>query len=234
MREHALDGRLSSVGRLVREGALLADVGTDHAYLPLFLLRSGRIRGAVCSDINAAPLESAKQNARAAGLIDRCRFLLTDGAAELAGLGVTDVAIAGMGGELIADIIERAPFLRDTGIRLILQPMSRQAHLRRYLAASGFEIFAEEYSHSAGKFYLTLGVSFTGRVRDIDCFEAEFGEARFLEVLSDEARGYLRAKARVLQKIARGKDEGKESSGAEAALYEYAIKILGKCHGENL
>ena len=231
MRERTLDGRLSSVAMLVREGALLADVGTDHAYLPLFLLRTGRIRGAVCSDINEGPLESARQNAREAGLLDRCRFLLTDGAAELEGLGVSDVAIAGMGGELIADIIERAPFLRDENIRLILQPMSRQAHLRRYLALSGFEIFREEYSHSAGKFYLTVGARFCGVGRELDATEAELGLLCRGGEVSDAARGYLRARARALEKAVRGRGD---DASEEAMLLLHIRKILGNTDGEKL
>ena len=83
MKDFALDGRLLSVARLVRQGAVFADIGTDHAYLPLALLNERRISRAVCSDINEGPLDSAKANAKDAGLFDKMTFHLADGAAAL-------------------------------------------------------------------------------------------------------------------------------------------------------
>jgi tRNA (adenine22-N1)-methyltransferase len=77
-------------------------------------------------------------NAREAGFFEKIKFVLTDGAAALADEGLTDVAICGMGGELIAEIIDKSPFFKDAGIRLILQPMSRQGQLRSYRAKNGF------------------------------------------------------------------------------------------------
>ena len=96
-----LNARLSSVAEFVRQDAIFADIGTDHAYLPLFLLGCGRIGQAYCSDVNAGPLERARINAAEAGLSDKITFTLADGAAALAGLGITDYAICGMGGECI-------------------------------------------------------------------------------------------------------------------------------------
>ena len=89
MKALTLDGRLSSVGKFVRQGAVFADIGTDHGYLPLALLRNGIIERAILSDINEGPLSSAMENARSAGLSDRCSFHLGDGAKELSGLGIT-------------------------------------------------------------------------------------------------------------------------------------------------
>ena len=141
---------------------MFADIGTDHALLPIYLLKSGRIDRAILSDINEGPLASARENAELFGVLERVELVLADGAAALSDKGVTDVAIFGMGGELIADIIERAPFLKNKNIRLILQPMTKQEHLCRYLFESGFSITAESYTKDAGKFYRTLCVQFSG------------------------------------------------------------------------
>ena len=103
------NARLASAAELVRQNAIFADIGTDHAYLPLFLLESGRINFAYCSDINEGPLASARKNAEERGMVDKMDFILTDGATVLRDRGITDYAICGMGGELIADIIHRAP-----------------------------------------------------------------------------------------------------------------------------
>ena len=129
----AINARLLCAAEFTRQNATFADIGTDHAYLPLFLLDLGRIKYAYCCDINEGPLASARRNAEERGRLDRTEFILTDGATALAGKGISDYAICGMGGELIADIIDRAPHLKDGTVNLILQPMSRQEKLREYL-----------------------------------------------------------------------------------------------------
>ena len=82
--------RLLSAAEFVRQGAYFADIGTDHAYLPLFLLKEGKIPRAVCADINRGPLESAQKNAEAEGLSDKIKFFLADGAASLSDEGISD------------------------------------------------------------------------------------------------------------------------------------------------
>ena len=227
MKISALDGRLASAAGLVRQGARFADIGTDHAHLPLALLRDGRIESAVCSDINRGPLDSAMANAREAGFFEKIKFVLTDGAAALAGEGLTDVAICGMGGELIAEIIDNAPFLKDTGIRLILQPMSRQGKLRGYLADNGFSIIKETYSYSQGKYYVTICAEYTGNKRELSLYEKELGRSEFLDTGCAECRGYLDARLHVYEKIARGKSRGGDDACNETLLYQY-IKDLRK------
>ena len=134
MIKSALNARLLSAAEMVRQDAIFADVGTDHAYLPLFLLEEGRIKRAFCSDINKGPLDSARRTAAERGLEDKITFVLADGATALRDKNITDYAICGMGGELIAKIIEDSPHLYDTDVHLIIQPMSRQAILRKFLA----------------------------------------------------------------------------------------------------
>ncbi len=162
MKTSAPGQRLLSAVKYVRQGARFADVGTDHAYLPIYLLKEGLIESAVLSDINEGPLASARENARSSGLADRVELVLCDGAAALADKGITDMAIFGMGGELIAQIIENAPFLKTDGVRLILQPMSKQEHLCEYLLKSDFSIIGETYTKDGGKFYRTLCAEYGG------------------------------------------------------------------------
>lgn len=182
----ALNARLFSVAELVRQGAVLADIGTDHAYLPIFLLERERISHAYLSDINRGPLASARENAEAHGLIDKVTLVLSDGAASLADSGATDYAICGMGGELIASIIDSAPHLCSPDINLILQPMTRQAHLRRYLYSHGFRIIREAYSTEGDKHYAVMQVRYVGERVEIDDCEAEIGvgESEFLNTPS--------------------------------------------------
>lgn len=212
--------RLLSASKLVRQGAYFADIGTDHAYLPLFLLEQGKISGAVCADINEGPLKSAMRNAEECGLADKITFKLTDGAAGLSNMGITDYAICGMGGELIAKIILNSPHLKDEKVRLILQPMSKQGYLRRMLAASGFSTVGEAYSYDAGKYYLCLAVEYDGIIRSISDIEAELGSLPALTELTHEQKGYLNQKLRALEKIAKGKTEGGEENSPEARMLE--------------
>lgn len=210
--------RLLSAAEFVRQGAYFADIGTDHAYLPIFLLKSGKIPRAVCADINQGPLDSARKNADAECLSDKMKFFLTDGAAALAGEGVTDYAICGMGGELIADIIDRAPHLKSHGIRLILQPMTKSAVLRRYLAENGFKTISESYSYDAGKYYLCICAEYSGGCSVISDFDAEFGELGKRRAETDAERGYIEAKVKSLTRAARGKAMGNDKSSSEALL----------------
>lgn len=224
-----LGNRLLSAASFVRQDAYLADIGTDHAYLPIFLLDAGRISRAVCSDINEGPLSVAEKNVNDAGYSKRVDFLLCDGAAELGKYGITDYAICGMGGELIADIIEHAPHLFDKSVRLILQPMTRQAHLRRYLAERGFFTLGEEFSSEGGKNYLAFAVEYDGVSRKISDFEAEFGIISDGEMLSPEKCGYFEGKLSALKKACEGKRAGGEDFSYESALIsEYEERIKGR------
>lgn len=220
MNRSALNARLLSAAELVRQNATLADVGTDHAYLPLFLLDEGRISFAYCCDINEGPLASARRNAEERGRLSETDFILTDGAAALSGRGITDYAVCGMGGELIADIIDRAPHLRDGGVNLILQPMTKQAHLRRYLAEKGFSVIAESYSFDAGKYYLCLLATYTGEVRNIDGIEAELGgECRKMGDTYAEI-GYIKGKIKAHTRACEGKKQGGEADPDEEKIID--------------
>ena len=228
----AINARLLSAAELVRQGAVFADIGTDHAYLPLFLLGEGKIARAVCADINEGPLNSARANAREAGITDKVEFVLTDGAAALSGKGITDYAICGMGGELIAAIIDRAPHLRDDGVNLILGPNSRQATLRKYLASEGFEIKCESYSTDAGKHYVTFLATYTGNKTEIDDISAEIGTKNVEYVNKSAQRCYLNAKLAAFIKQRDGKKYGGDSAKYEELMVEKITEHIEKLRAE--
>ncbi len=216
----ALNARLLSAAELTRQGAVLADIGTDHAYLPLYLLSAGRISFAYATDVNKGPLASARANSEECGLTEKMSFILTDGATELSGKGITDYSICGMGGELIADIIDRAPHLRAEGINLILQPMSRQEKLREYLASHGFEIKCESYSFDAGKYYVCLLATYTGKCREISTLESHIGPKNANIVNKDCQIGYLKAKIASMKRALDGKISAGKYDASEAKIIE--------------
>ena len=159
-----LDGRLLSVADYVRQGAFVADIGSDHAYLPLWLTLSGRAVGAVASDVVPGPVARAEANVAAYGAGDRVKVMLADGLSGVKELPITDIVIAGMGGELIASIISAARWVFDEKYRLILQPMTHSEILRRELLSWGFLIIDEALTESADgkRIYTTICAEYKG------------------------------------------------------------------------
>ena len=161
-----LTPRLMTAVPYVRGGCLLADVGTDHAYLPIYLCEQGRLTPviagngeslcAIASDINKGPVERADQHIEAAGLSGVIRTVRTDGLTGLDAYDPADIIIFGMGGELIAAILEAAPWVNREGRRLILQPMTHAEKLREYLLSTGFAIVGETLSREGERIYQTI------------------------------------------------------------------------------
>lgn len=176
--QSSLDARLASAAGYVRQGAVFADIGTDHAYLPIYLLQTGKISFAVAADIAEGPLSLARENAKKHNLLHKMSFHLTDGLSSLSDLGITDIAICGMGGEMISEIIGREEFVKNPDIRLILQPMSKQDSLRRFLARAGFAIESETLSCASGKVYSCICAHYTGKAYELTEGEYLTGKPR--------------------------------------------------------
>jgi len=143
MNKPKLSPRLRCAADYVRQNAYIADVGTDHAYLPIALLAEGRICGGVVSDIHQGPIDRAKSNIRALGMSELLTAKRCDGLSELGEDHPEDIFILGMGGELIARILSDTPWTKDPSIRLILQPMTHPELLRRFLLREGYAIVGE-------------------------------------------------------------------------------------------
>ena len=137
----ALQPRLCRLAQLVPDGCRLTDVGTDHGYLPVALLQQGRILSAIASDIGAEPLEHARRTAQQYG-VKGIDFRLCSGLSAIAPEETDVIVIAGMGGETIIAILSAAPWTRN-GHMLLLQPMTKAADLRHWLADNGYTFTAE-------------------------------------------------------------------------------------------
>ncbi|HFI0263749.1 TPA: tRNA (adenine(22)-N(1))-methyltransferase TrmK [Streptococcus suis] len=172
--ETKLSKRLATVADYVPQGARLADVGSDHAYLPLFLVEQGRIDFAVAGEVVQGPYQSALQNVEQAGLSEKIAVRLANGlaAVELADQ-VSTITIAGMGGRLIAEILEAGKDKLVSVERLVLQPNNREDDVRRWLVEHDFQLVAEEILEENDKIYEIL-VAEKGNV-DLTADKLRFG-----------------------------------------------------------
>ncbi|HFI0134706.1 TPA: tRNA (adenine(22)-N(1))-methyltransferase TrmK [Streptococcus suis] len=172
--ETKLSRRLEAVASYVPQGARLADVGSDHAYLPLFLVEQGRIDFAVAGEVVQGPYQSALQNVEQAGQSDKISVRMANGlaAVELDDQ-VSTVTIAGMGGRLIAEILEAGKDKLGSVERLVLQPNNREDDVRRWLLAHDFQLIAEEILEENDKIYEIL-VAEKGNV-DLTADQLRFG-----------------------------------------------------------
>lgn len=161
-----LSERLALLMSFIPQNAAVCDVGTDHGYLPAALISSGRVRSVIATDIREKPLANAAKNLERMGVsgveLRRC-----DGLAAVCRDEADTVVIAGMGGEVIAGILERAPWVKDNAVTLILQAMTSCEALRDFLADEGFGIETEQTLSENGKVYSVIVARFDGIKRNI-------------------------------------------------------------------
>nr|WP_282917560.1 tRNA (adenine(22)-N(1))-methyltransferase TrmK [Streptococcus canis] len=149
-----LSNRLAQVATYVPKGAKLLDVGSDHAYLPIFLVETNQISAAIAGEVVKGPYESALKNVTQSGFADHIQVRLANGLAAFEEAdGVTAITICGMGGRLIADILEAGKEKLQGIERLILQPNNREDDLRTWLSANAFKIVAETIMTENDKYY---------------------------------------------------------------------------------
>jgi tRNA (adenine22-N1)-methyltransferase len=212
--------RLCTASSLVRDGAVLADVGTDHAYLPIYLVQKGRIKRAVASDINVGPLKKAIENIEAYGVSGSVETFLTNGLSGIENFAPTDITICGMGGELIAEILDSCEYVKNPSVRLILQPMTCVKELREYLQ-NGFSTVVENVVCEDGKIYQIMCVEYDGLYHSLSDVELEIGP-RNLENKGFEVRELIYSTIAKKQKILDGLKKG----GHDTSVISNEIKEL--------
>lgn len=206
-----LSDRLMAVSMMVTEGHRLADIGTDHAFVPIFLAETGRIPCAIAMDVNAGPLERARANILAHGLEDRIDTRLSDGLTALGEDEADTILIAGMGGGLCVRILGMRTDLCHEVKELVLQPQSEIEQVRRYLERSGWMITHESMVFEDGKYY-TLMRCVPGKMPLTDI------QARYGPILITERpgvwTGFLRWRKRILEENLSSLDRAGSERGA--------------------
>lgn len=197
----SLDNRLLLCADFVRQDAKLADIGTDHAYLPVYLAVSGRISSAIASDINSGPLQKGRSTVEKYHAEELIELRLCDGLCGIEPDEADDIVIAGMGGETVIGIISNTPWLKNSKKHLILQPMTKVEKLIRYLYDNGFEILEQKTCEADKKLYTAMLVAYTGQADGCDELFTHCGKIDFKG--SDTDIRYLKARAAELMKRSR-------------------------------
>lgn len=169
------DKRLLACADMVSGKGIVCDVGTDHAYLPAYLIQTGKCNKAIASDISENPLKFAEKNLIKQGLIDRIQLVKSDGLIDINSDGITDVIIAGMGAETICGIIKNAPWL-ENGVNLILQPMTKASYLRKWLYKNKFEVVKETAVQDSRFIYTVINAVYSGISAEIDDIAENIGK----------------------------------------------------------
>ena len=163
-----LTDRLLKIASLVTEGKRVADIGTDHGYIPVYLLNKNKVPFAILSDVNKGPLDNARKEVRHNNLLDKTDLRLGSGIEVLKKGEVDEVIIAGMGGILINELLEANKEVAHSVDKLILQPMQAQDELRKYLFSNGYEILNEALVKEDFRIYEILEVKYTGNNTQVE------------------------------------------------------------------
>lgn len=209
-----LDNRLALCAELVRENTTLADIGTDHAYLPVWLAKKGKIISAVAADIKKEPLARGQATIEKYNASSLVSTRLSNGLQEFKSNEADDIVIAGMGGEMIASILENCPWAKDGSKRYILQPMTKAVNLRKYLYENKFEIIKEETAIVDKKIYSIMLVKYSGIKTDMKEYQLYCGKLCPEKKESDKLYirkviNALNKKSEGLKHTANGKTEAK-------------------------
>ena len=171
-----MDKRLLSIASHVKNGRGVVDVGTDHGFLPIYLALNGYKGNIFATDINSEPLLTGIENAKEAGLADKIEFILCDGLEKCPYTKIDTLIIAGMGGDTMCGILDRAEWLYQWPYKLILQPMTKAEILRYWLSNNGFEIKTEELVEDAGNLYqiMTAAAGYERKLNDAELLTGKF------------------------------------------------------------
>ncbi len=213
------DRRLEAAADFGRRGKRVADIGTDHASLPIYLVGNGIAPSALACDINTGPLKAAQMNISSAELSGKIQTMLTDGLTGTEFYAPEDIYILGMGGELIARIISDSALTCDPDVRLILQPMTHAHDLRKFLYDNGYNIADETLVRDRDRVYQIIVAEYDAVIRTYSELELWLGKHNIMRKgaeLRDIAAVYVSA----IEKKVKGYAASGKSDSDVNLLYE--------------
>lgn len=205
-------------------GKIIADIGTDHAYIPIYLIENNMAERVIASDIKEGPAGIAKDNIKSHGLADKIEIRLGSGLSVLDEGEADTIIIAGMGGILISEIIDADIDIAKKS-KLILQPMNAQYELRKYLLSHGFKIMNEDMAVEGFKVYNIMNVE-SGQQKP---FETDF-EYQIPKYLKSHKyfKNLYDKKHREFIKVINGLENSNDTDEEKFEIYKYWLKELEK------
>ena len=185
--------RLRFIASLIENGRGVADIGTDHGYIPAALALGGYTGRIIAADINAGPLQCAEKTAAETGVSEKIEFLLCDGLSKVEPSAVDTIVIAGMGGDTITGILDRDYWCASPGYKLVLQPMSHQNVLRYWLINNEFTITRELLAMDSGKMYQIFTAQYgpSPRYSDAELFTGSYDQICSDRLFGDYLNGLI-------------------------------------------
>ena len=226
-----LSERLTKVASMVTAGNRLADVGTDHGYVPIYLYEKKIVPHAIAMDIRKGPLERAKLHIAEAGLQDKIETRLSDGLSALGPGEADSIVIAGMGGPLMIRILSAHPEVTASAKELILQPQSEVEKVRAWLCEKNYEITEEHMVFEEGKYYPMFKAAGNPGYRKLSPLECQFGRLEVLrepEILRSFLKKEVEAKQAILQMLIEEATEKSKNRAEE--MKQLIVQMLSLIH----
>jgi tRNA (adenine22-N1)-methyltransferase len=217
--------RLECIAKMVEKCDSVADIGTDHAYLPIYLIKNGVCRRAIASDINKGPVEKAKLNIRMENEDESIECRLGSGLTTILPNEVNVAIIAGMGGNLIRNIIEESMEVFKSLDYLVLQPVQNPDILRRYIYERGYEVIDEELCKDENRYYELIKIRYAHKIEYLEDIYCEISKV-LLEKKQPIVKEYIFLKIEKYDKILNNiKDNGEMAKVRKDSLNEKIAKL---------
>ena len=226
-----LTPRLMTIAKMIPKCDTVADIGTDHGYIPIYCVKNNISKKAIACDVNEGPLKIAKMNMEKYGCEDNVSTLLSDGLEKLKKDSADTVVIAGMGGLLINSILDNGKHILKPGIRFILQPMLAIKEVRKYLYDNGFDIVREKLAREGNKIYNVLEAVYTEDKKSYTDFDVIVGDKLYISG-DEHFKDYMNMKINTVRNIIRGISMSDDKSGIDE--YETELKQYLIALGEDL
>lgn len=228
-----LSRRLETIASFVPEGSAVADIGTDHGYIPIHLVQEGKAKHAIAMDVRKGPLLRAQAHIHEAGLEGHVEVRLSDGLLKLEQNEADCVVIAGMGGELIIHILEEGRGLWEGIPHWVLSPHSELDKVRRFLEEQEFFTWRETMIKEEGKFYTVMGINRTNKAGEKDNREISYRYGRSLIESKDPVlKEYLKKEEEQLEQIMSGLSES-QTEAAVRRMEELKLELAYNKEAQN-
>lgn len=228
-----IGSRLETIGRLVTAGSVVADIGTDHAYLPVWLIEQGCIQKAIAGDIAQGPCQAARSTIAQHGLQQQVEVRMGSGLSVVQPGEASCITIAGMGASTMIAILEADMSVAEAAEALILQPMAGAASLRKWLCTHGWELVDEELVDDAPHFYEIMAAR-RGVSREYS--EAEYAVGPVLlakqhALLTKQLERQLSTTRQLLENMGRSERAKESSKYKELQKLQAALEVLADEYG---